>query len=223
MGADERWLAAVWEFVRNHLPPPPAAVLEVGCGPFGGVVPTLRSAGYNAIGVDPQAPEGPGFQLIEFEGYQPPRPVDVVVASTSLHHVADLDEVLDKIVATLRPDGEIVVVEWAWERIDEATATWGFERLGRSTEPSWLGKRREEWLATGGSWENYFVAWAHAEGLHPSDQICAGLDSRFERLSLSHGAYFFPDLPDVQEADELAAIDSGVIRATSTRYVGRLR
>jgi hypothetical protein len=35
---------------------------------------------------------------------------------TSLHHVADLDEVLDWVGATLAPNGALVVVEWATAR-----------------------------------------------------------------------------------------------------------
>jgi SAM-dependent methyltransferase len=52
-----------------------------------------------------------------------------VVACTSLHHVADLDQVLDLIHDTLTPGGVLVVVEWARERFDETTARWCFARL----------------------------------------------------------------------------------------------
>jgi hypothetical protein len=45
---DERWLAAVWPFVRASLPAAPARVVEIGCGPLGGFVPRLESAGYRA-------------------------------------------------------------------------------------------------------------------------------------------------------------------------------
>src|SRR5262249_57835179 len=56
---DELWLATMWPFVCGWLPAPPAAVLEIGCGPLGGFVPALRSAGDDATGGDPEAPEGP--------------------------------------------------------------------------------------------------------------------------------------------------------------------
>jgi hypothetical protein len=59
MTPDDRWLAAVWPFVGGQLPSAPATVLEVGCGPLGGVVPALLDGGYDAVGVDPEAPEGP--------------------------------------------------------------------------------------------------------------------------------------------------------------------
>jgi SAM-dependent methyltransferase len=127
MTPKERWLAAMWPFVRAWLPSAPARVLEIGCGPLGGFVPALLGAGYDAFGVDPEAPDAPNYHRVEFGRYRPPRPVDCVVACTSLHHVGNLDVVLDQVAASLVPDGP-VVVEWAWERFDEATARWCFDR-----------------------------------------------------------------------------------------------
>jgi 2-polyprenyl-3-methyl-5-hydroxy-6-metoxy-1,4-benzoquinol methylase len=57
-----------------------------------------------------RAPDGPHHARAEFERCDPPHEFDVVVASTSLHHVADLDEVLDKIQAVLAPGGLVIVV-----------------------------------------------------------------------------------------------------------------
>ena len=72
MTADERWLAAVWPFVRDSLPPAPAQVVEIGCGPLGGFVPRLQAAGYEVTGVDPEAPAGPGYRQAEFERWARP-------------------------------------------------------------------------------------------------------------------------------------------------------
>jgi SAM-dependent methyltransferase len=226
MTPDERWLAEVWPFVRAWLPSPPATVLDIGCGPLGGFVPALLADGYDAAGVDPEAPEGPGYHRIEFERYRSPRPVDAVVASTSLHHVAGLGEVLDRVGAALAPDGTLVVVEWAWEQFDEATARWCFARLAppaSAAEPGWLHHRRDEWAASGGSWEESLRAWASQEGLHTGEEIVRGLDARFDRRSLVLGPYFFADLAGTTEADEQAAIDAGLIQATGIRYVGGRR
>jgi SAM-dependent methyltransferase len=129
MSSDERWIAAVWPFVRSQLPAAPARVVEIGCGPLGGFVPALRAAGYDATGVDPEAPEGPEYVRAEFERSGVTGPAGAVVACTSLHHVADLGEVLDLVAETLAPGGRLVVVEWARERFDEATARWCFARL----------------------------------------------------------------------------------------------
>jgi SAM-dependent methyltransferase len=216
----------MWPFVRDHVPDAPAAVLEIGCGPLGGFVPQLRAAGYEAVGVDPEAPDGAAFHRIEFERHVVPGPVDAVVASLSLHHVADPTVVLDQIVAALRPGGTIVVVEWARERFDEATAGWCFARLPAPApdgDIGWLARRRNEWMAAGRPWDVYREAWAHAEGMHTGQRILAALDERFSGDPPVFGPYFFPDLAGTTEADEQAAITAGTVQATGIRYVGRLR
>jgi SAM-dependent methyltransferase len=221
MTLEDPWLAAVWPFVRGQLPPAPASVLEVGCGWQGGFVPALREGGYRAVGVDPEAPEGPDYQQIEFERYQPPQPVECVVASLSLHHVADLGEALDRLPALLAPGGVLVVVEWAWERLDEATARWCFARLtppGPGAEPNWLHRHQERWAASGQPWDGYLRAWVEQEGLHPGEAIVRGLDARFDRRFCAEGPYFFANLADTSQAEEQAAIDAGRIQAMGIRY-----
>jgi SAM-dependent methyltransferase len=224
MAPDERWLAANWPFVRKHLPSAPARVVEVGCGPLGGFVPMLESAGYQATGIDPEAPPGPSYRQVEFESAEVPGPVDAVVASASLHHVADLAVVLDRVEALLAPGGRVVIVEWAHERFDEATAQWCFARLPEpGGDHAWLHHRRAEWLESGQPWDDYQRSWAQAERLHPARDILAALEDRFDSESVAYGPYFFADLADTTEADEQAAIDAGLIQANRIRYAGRPR
>jgi SAM-dependent methyltransferase len=218
---DDRWLAAVWPFVRGQLPLAPATVLEVGCGPLGGFVPALLDGGYQALGVDPEAPEGSDYQRIEVEGYDPPWPVDCVVASLSLHHVADLDVALDRLKDLLVPAGVLVVLEWAWERFDETTARWCFARLAPpapGAEPGWLHKHQQRWSASGQSWDGYLRNWATEEGLHPGEQILRGLETRFTREHAAAAPYLFADLADTSETEEQAAIDAGQIQPVGIRY-----
>ena len=221
MTPDDPWLGAVWPFVRGQLPPAPATVLEVGCGTVGGFVPALLGDGYDAVGVDPEAPEGPGYRRVEFEAYEPARPVEGVVASLSLHHVADLDEVLDRLKAVLVPGGALVVVEWPWERFDEATARWSFARLAPPApgdELGWLHRHLERWSASGQPWDRYLRTWAESEGVHPCEQVLQGLDARFTRRCSAEHPYLFAGLAATSEAEEQAAIDAGLIRAVGTRY-----
>lgn len=222
MTAAERWLAALWPVVRGRLPAPPAQIVEIGCGSLGGFVPMLRASGYEALGVDPEAPEDEHYHRVEFEHAELARDVDAVVASTSLHHVADPTEVVDRIATTLAPGGTLVVVEWASEDWDEATADWCFERLGPDDEPGWLHRRRDEWVASGQPWSVYVRAWAEKERLHRARTLLRLLDERFERVHLERGPYFFPHLARVSEEDERAAIEAGQIRATRVDYVGTL-
>jgi SAM-dependent methyltransferase len=182
----------------------------------------MRTAGYDAAGIDPEAPDGPWYERTQFERYQVSAPVRAVVASTSLHHLANLGEVLDLVAGALVPGGRVVVVEWARERLDEATARWCFDRLRAPPgEHNWLRERREEWSASGLTWDDYCRGWAADEGLHAGADIVRELDARFGRRLLGEGPYFFADLAGVSEADEQAAIDAGEIQAGRIAYVGR--
>jgi SAM-dependent methyltransferase len=198
-------------------------VVEIGCGPLGGFVPMLRSSGYDALGVDPAAPDDEHYRRVEFEQAELAQDVDVVVASTSLHHVADPAKVLDRIGTTLAGRGTLAVVEWAWEDFDESTADWCFQRLEPDEEAGWLHRRRDEWVASGQSWSSYVRAWAADERLHSASTLLRLLDQRFERVHLARGPYFFPDLALATEEDERTAIEAGRIRATRVDYVGMLR
>jgi SAM-dependent methyltransferase len=229
----------MWRFVQPALPPAPAAILEIGCGRSGGFVPRLVAAGYDAVGVDPEAPDGPGYEQREFEQYQVPKPVAAVVACTSLHHVGDLDDVLDRVAAALAPGGAVVIIEWAWERFDEQTARWCFDRLaelasdsdsdsgsgldsGSDDERGWLHTHRDQYRASGLSWDAYHAGWAMEEGLHRGERIVDALDARFTRRSYETGPYFFADLDGVTFEDEQAAIDTGLIRPTGIRYLASM-
>ncbi len=214
----DRWLDAMWPFVRDHVPAASARVLEIGCGRFGGFVPMLVESGHEAVGVDPDAPEGDRYLRVGFEEADLPGPFDAVVACTSLHHVSDTGEVVAAIRTALRPGGKLVIVEWDWESLDEPTACWAFERLGDGN--GWLHRHRERWRASGQSWDEYLRSWASEEGIHPWSELARGVDAHFSCTTLARGPYLFADMEETRAADERAAIDAGAIRATRIDYAG---
>ena len=222
MTTSDRWLGTLWPLVRARLPVPPARVLDLGCGPRGGFVPFLLSSGYDAEGVDPEAPESAEYHRIEFERLELPRQFDAAIASASLHHVNDPREVIDRLTMALTSSGTLIVAEWAWEKFDEETAQWCFERLGQDEE-NWLVRRRDEWTASGQEWQPHFREWASREGLHRSDDLLRLLDERLDRRLLARGPYFFPALADTTDVHEQAAIDAGEIQANRIDWVGTVR
>ncbi len=239
---NDAWLTSMLPFVREHLPPPPAHVLELGCGSLGGFVPALAAVGYHAVGVDPEAPEGARFHQLAFEQFvaEPPAaaPADAVIASLSLHHVDDPGVVLDAVAGLLAPGGVVVVLEWASERFDEATARWCFARLGAPPDAvhdhdhdhhhdhpdsrCWLHHLADQWRASGNPWDTHVEGWLKEGGLHPGDTIFGLLQERFDTLLLRDGPYFFTDLEATRE-DELAAIRAGEIQPACLQFVGRGR
>jgi len=231
MGESGRWERSVEEFVLGQIGDPPTRVLEVGCGE-GELARALARAGHSVTAIDPWAPEGPIFRRARIEEFSDPSRFDHVVAILSLHHVEDLERALGNIVDSLRTEGSLVVVEFAWERIDEATARWALEHLPgtpASERPSWLwrccrgGARGDEGESHDhrDHAEAHFARWAGKEALHDSRQVRAELERRFAERHFEWVPYLYPDLADgVSEADESAVIESGTINATGFRYVG---
>src|SRR5437870_8733679 len=83
-------------FVLSQLPPPPVRVLELGCGPDGGITPALAAAGHEVLGVDPRAPDGERYRKARFEELEE-QSFDAVVGERVLHHVEPLGPALDKL------------------------------------------------------------------------------------------------------------------------------
>jgi SAM-dependent methyltransferase len=210
MGKLDSWQRRVEEFVLGEVGDPPARVLEVGCGE-GQLARALARAGHSVTAIDPRAPTGPLFRRVSIEGFSDPGPFDYVVASLSLHHVGDLGGALDKIAALLREGGALIVVEFAWERLDGATAEWALERL-----PTASPSGHTSWL------ERCCRGWAQ-EGFHDSRRMRGELERRFVERRFEWVPYLYADLADgVSEVDERAAIETGTINATGFRYVGAL-
>ena len=225
MGEPDTWQRRVEEFVLGQIGNSPTRVLEVGCGE-GELARTLARVGHSVTAIDPQAPEGPIFRRTTIEEFTDPAQFDHAAAILSLHHVEDLGMALSNMADLLRAGGTLVVVEFAWDRIDEATAEWALERLpvaSQTEKHSWLGRRCQEW-ARGGRGEtrapaeSYFAEWASEEGFHSSLLIRDELGRRFVERFFEWVPYLYPDLrEDVSESDESAAIEAGTINATGFR------
>ena len=185
---------------RAELPRPPARVLEVGCG-RGELARALSADGYDVVAVDPDAPEGAIFRRMTLEALRDEGPFDGAFASLALHHVDDLGVALDKLRSLLCPGAPLVVREFAWDLVDEATARWDSERLGRAGGLA-------EWRA-------------EHEHLHTFEDMRAALDARFRERSFEWGPYLSEHEPaEGQAEEERRLIRSGEIRAVGFVYVG---
>jgi SAM-dependent methyltransferase len=199
-------------FVEAHLPPPPARVLEVGCG-SGELARAICGLGFEVVAIDPHAPEGDVFQAVSLERFADPGPFDAIVAMRALHHIADLDGAVAKIARLLSPEGRLLVREHAWERLDGRTARWYLERR-TATQPGAtpaLERCMQHWTE------------GHRE-LHTSAAIRAALDERFTERWFAWTPYLFAELaPAVTAEEEQAEIDAGTIEAMGFAYVGARR
>ena len=204
------------EFAREHLPAPPARVLDVGCGQ-GELTTALTAAGYDVLGIDPVAPPGDRFRRLKLEDIEETEPFDAIVAGRSLHHIRDLDGGLDKIAGLLPPGGALVVDEFAWDRLDETTLDWLYGQrralaaAGHGEAPASYDELRREWEAE------------HL-GLHGFAALREGLDARFDEREFEWVPYLHRTLAGVAtEVLEQALIDAGAIQALGFRYAGVVR
>jgi SAM-dependent methyltransferase len=180
------------EFVLSQLPPPPSRILEIGCGD-GELALALDARGYEMVAVDPEAPNGPIFRRTTIEELREHGQFDAAIASFSLHHVADLDPVLDKLVGLLAPEGALIVDEFGWDLLDEATAA------RYDLDP------RE--------WDE------EHDDLHGFEKLRGALEQRFVGRHFSREPYFSRHL-DADEDEERELIAAGEILPLGFRYVG---
>jgi hypothetical protein len=199
------------DFALAHLPAAPARVLEVGCGSEGGVTPALAQRGYEALGIDPRAPEGPLFRQVALEELEGTEAFDAVVAGRVLHHVDPLGPALDKL-AGLAP--LLIVDEFAWNHIDAPTEDWyeGQHRMLRAAGAGPKGPASiEEWR------------WRHAD-LHPYEPLRAEIDARYEERAFVRRPYLYRWLGGpATESLEQALVDAGAVRPLGWMYAGTRR
>jgi SAM-dependent methyltransferase len=184
-------------FVIDALPPL-GRVLDVGCGD-GALVERLAAAGFDAVGVDPNAPASPRLVRERVEDATGIGRFDAVCAVTSLHH-ADLERVLPAIAGLLRSGGLVLVSEFSWEAYDMRAADWVAEH-----DPA-----RDASVA----------AWREEHGdLHTGERVLAALDEAFARRSLTARPFLASmlDRPEL-EHEELAAIERDRLPALGWWY-----
>jgi SAM-dependent methyltransferase len=112
--------------LKQVLPAPPARVLEAGCG-RGALAAALGELGYEVTGVDRNAgmaaaARARGVHVIQADVLEVSGEYDVVLFTRALHHADDLDAVLAHAATLLVPGGQIVIEEFAWERVDHPAA-----------------------------------------------------------------------------------------------------
>jgi SAM-dependent methyltransferase len=119
-------------WLTTALPPPPARVLDAGCGD-GAVSAWLTGLGYRvtAIDVDPAAvasARGSGIPAVRADlACYDDEPFDAVVMLLSLHHMHPLATVIDRVAQLVRPGGRLILDEFAWDWADYATIRWFYD------------------------------------------------------------------------------------------------
>jgi hypothetical protein len=181
-------------------------VLEIGCGREGGLVETLAAAGYDVLGVDPEAPDRPGFTRARFQDVD--GTYDAVVAGRVLHHVNPLDDGIAKL-ASLAP--LLIVDEFAPDRIDPGARDW-YEGQHRMLHAAGASPPGPPDL---GAW-----ATRHLD-LHSPETLLAALRAHYDERTLEWVPYLHRWLGGPSsEALEGTLVGADAIPAIGYRWAG---
>ena len=189
------WLGAMWPVVGRHLPPAPARVVEIGCGPAGGFVPFLLENGYEAVGVDPKAPSGSHYARYRVRELR----LRAAVRRGDRVHLAPS--------RTRSGKGARPAHHHASERRARGRRRVGVGEVRRGDGAVVLRARRRAWVElapppprrVAGLWtgmgRSTSIPLREHHGLHSAQELLRVLDERLDRQFSEDGPYFFSDLP----------------------------
>jgi SAM-dependent methyltransferase len=134
--------AELHRLIQSLVPGRGQAILDVGCG-SGFLSLELARAGHRVTGIDPDPAaialarrthetDRPGvrrdsleYQVAGIQEWEAGAGrYDLIVFCRSLHHVPDPAEALARAARWLRPEGQMVCVEFAYDRFDHRAAGW---------------------------------------------------------------------------------------------------
>lgn len=150
-------------FLERVLPPAPSRILEVGAGD-GAISLALAARSYEVTALDESLETRAGglVRWVEqdFLHYDGEGAFDVVLFTRSLHHMAPLDDALDRAIQALAPGGRVIGEEFAYDRVNLPTARWFYDlktvlaaagllrsSAGTEEEGNPLGRWRREHVA----------------------------------------------------------------------------
>ena len=219
-------IAATISYLKRVLPPPPARVLDVGCG-SGELLKELGAEGYAVLGIDTDAEsvtraDARGGRAVEadFLSFKDD-PFDVVFFGRSLHHVFPLSAALERAQTLLAPGGLLVAEELAIESVDTATARWLYdldsvlETAGllvtdehthdASHHHSTSSARPHGHANMHDPLERWRVEHDHDPPLTTGDDMVAGITAAFELQLVEQAPYLYRSFCERLEANERGA------------------
>lgn len=125
-------------FVKSHVPAG-AEILEIGCGE-GYLACELINHGYRVTGLDSDPDliaraQGRGVPAVvaSWPRFDSSISFDAIAFTRSLHHISPLREAIGRARELLKPRGSLIIEDFAFEELDEATIDW-FARVLHSKQ-----------------------------------------------------------------------------------------
>jgi ubiquinone/menaquinone biosynthesis C-methylase UbiE len=229
-------------FIASHLPSG-QAVLEVGCGE-GRVALELMNRGYQVIGVDSDQEviaraQERGVSAVQASWPEfGSAPLDGVVFTRSLHHIAPLRRAIRNAREVLRPRGMLLVEDFAFDEADKSTISWFLEVLGSQTARAIITRVPGEFVTDLLGSQDPFAVWhqSHDHQLHTTAAMIQAIAEHFIIQETQQVPYLYrylvPVLPETAQAtafveevvrEEARLGECGAIVLVGRRIVGVAR
>jgi len=220
---------ATADFLASHLPGG-AELLEVGCGE-GDVAAELARLGHRvtAVDADPETTARARLRGIVAQTANWPEfnhaPVDAIAFTRSLHHIHPLEDAVRRARELLHPGGVLLVEDFAFDEVDDATIDWFVDALRREPGGSLItpGPSFVTRLLSADSppaeWRRHHVD----HGVSPAAAIKAAVSSYFRSVTVESVPYLYRyPLPAIAETRQAAAfIDD--LRGSEVQLAGEGR
>jgi SAM-dependent methyltransferase len=225
-------------FVRGNAPPPPARLLEIGCGD-GRLAARAQDLGYEVVAVDASEESveaarrlGVDARLASWPEFDD-TPFDLLLFARSLHHLSPLDAAVARARDLLRPGGLVLVEDFAWTEIDAPSAEWLHQVLGILEAANLLAPEHDRLARSflGGpdalqSWREHHE---HEPPLHPAGAMLACLERHFGSVRAEPVPYLYrypaEALPEGPAGDRLARrlleLETRLARIGQITLIGR--
>jgi 2-polyprenyl-3-methyl-5-hydroxy-6-metoxy-1,4-benzoquinol methylase len=223
-------------FIEQYLAIPSSKILEVGAG-RGLLCKQLRELGSDVIAIDKSdkaimLAREIGSQVVKGDicTYLHQDKFDGIVFCMSAHHVHPLADALDRCRTLLKPDGQLIMEEYAVEDADEASAQWFYSNaalIACITEDSLQDDLYHSVIEPLASWRQQ-----HATNLNhhfnPGDLIVKEVTRNFEVIKVERVPYFYryfaakigPILHSQMIAYRFYELEKKLIDASKIRPVG---
>lgn len=202
--------AATVSFIESYVPTG-GAILEIGCG-SGHVAAKLSMRGYEVVGIDSDEEAVSQARRLDVRVVSASWPeidvdkVDAVVFTRSLHHISPLPEAVSKALEVLKPEGTVLIEDFAFDEADPAAIEW-FQNVVRSRKgQALISPKSNEFVTTLLNASDALNAWHqdHDHELHTAAQMTLAIGEDFiirdtQRVPYLY-RYLVNVLPETSEA-----------------------
>jgi 2-polyprenyl-3-methyl-5-hydroxy-6-metoxy-1,4-benzoquinol methylase len=204
-------------FVQAHTQP--ARLLEVGCGD-GALACRLAALGYQVVALDasPAAvaqarQRGLDARLARWPDFEE-APFDVVLFTRSLHHIQPLDRAVVRAKELLKPQGRLLVEDFAFDEIDSLSAEWLYQLLSLLDAAGLLRREGDGFARHYLQSTEALSAWraAHDHHLHTAKEMASRIRENFADVEMTTVPYLYRYVCELlQESTEGHRLGSRVL------------